>query len=58
MYSPLALFGNVCQFLGTFVYYIQERGELDLGEILIGFGCFCAWATLPRYLMYSQRYSL
>ena len=51
LYSPLALFGNICQFVGTFIYYILEKGELEVGEVLIGFGCFCAWATLPRYLM-------
>jgi hypothetical protein len=51
LYSPLAIIGNICQLLGTSIYYILEKGELDLGEVLIGVGCFCAWATLPRYLM-------
>lgn len=58
MFSPLALIGNIFQLLGTSLYFIQNEGELDIAEIYIGFGCFCAWATLPRYLMYSQRYSL
>lgn len=31
---------------------------MSFGEILVGFGCLFAWSTLPRYFMYSQRYSL
>lgn len=58
MFSPLAIAGNLFQLLGTAIYYIQDDGEISLAEILIGMGCLFAWCTLPRYFMYSQRYSL
>ncbi len=57
-FSILAIFGNLLQLLGTSVYFLQQVREIGFGEVFIGFGCFFAWATLPRYFMYSQRYSL
>lgn len=40
------------------MYFLKPVREVEVGEVLIGFGCLFAWATLPRYFMYSQRYSL
>ena len=57
-FSVLAIIGNVIQLLGTSLYFLESLVDIGVGETLIGFGCFCAWSTLPRYFMYSQRYSL
>jgi len=52
-FSILAIIGNLFQILGTSLYFLQQVKELGFGEVLIGFGCLFAWATLPRYFMYS-----
>ncbi len=57
-FQIIAIVGNVFQVLGTSFYFLQQVREVSAGEIFMGIGCFCAWATLPRYFMYSQRYSL
>lgn len=52
-FSVLAIIGNVIQLLGTSLYFLESLVDIGVGETLIGFGCFCAWSTLPRYFMYS-----
>jgi hypothetical protein len=57
-FSFIAIVGNVFQIAGVCMYFLRSIREIEFGEVLIGFGCLFAWATLPRYFMYSQRYSL
>eukprot|EP00347_Sterkiella_histriomuscorum_P004141 403361598 len=57
-FTFVALIGNFCQVTGSILYFLRPIREVEFDEILIGFGCLLAWATLPKYFMYSQRYSL
>jgi len=44
--------------MGTILYLLRPIRETQIEDILMGFGCLFAWSTLPRYFMYSQKYSL
>lgn len=54
----VAIAGNIFQITGSVLYFLRPIREVQFGEVMIGFGCLFAWCTLPRYFMYSQRYSL
>ena len=57
-FSIIVIIGNLCQLIGTLLYFISPVITLTESEIFIGFGCFFAWVSLTRYFMYSQRHSL
>ena len=50
--------GNLFQIIGSFIFFFSSNVSYSIGEILIGLGCFCAWSTIPRYLMFAQSYSI
>ena len=43
---------------GTVIFLFIEDKDIKGAEILIGFGCFLCWCSLPAYLHQTSRYSL
>jgi hypothetical protein len=54
----IVLVGDVCLILGTIFIIIGQEYPMALSEIFVGFGTFCIWASVTKYLSATDDYSL
>ena len=52
----LALIGDLCTIFGSTIMILSNYYPLSLGELFIGFGAFCSWVSITKYLANTKNY--
>lgn len=50
----MTIVGNLCQIIGVVTAFIDSDMMDDSHQIVVGFGCWCAWVNIVRYLENSN----
>jgi hypothetical protein len=56
-WNILIMVSNVIQFIGTFLFISKDNFDRNTVTFMFGIGCFLAWLTLTKYLMYYSEFS-
>ena len=52
----VSLTGNLCTIFGTLFTIFQSYFTLGIAELFIGFGAFCTWCSIVKYLANTEDY--
>lgn len=54
MWYVVSMVGNLCTIFGSVMFLMSGTFIRSNSEILIGFGAFCTWASITKYLRNTE----
>ena len=54
MWYVVSMVGNLCTIFGSVMFLMSGTFVRSNSEILIGFGAFCTWASITKYLRNTE----
>ena len=54
----VAMCGNLCTIFGSVMLLLSNKFELRYSEVFLGFGAFCTWSSITKYLSNTKNFSI
>ena len=58
LWYVVSMTGNLCTIFGSIMLVLSNDFELGYAEVFVGFGAFCSWSSITKYLGNTQHFNI